>query len=175
MDKALFTFTEEQIEGLKKAGEIIAQAVKNFSAPMQEQSAEERYAFWRPEKGRVYWYSRFNGEVTGRELIRFEDDLKLYNYGNIYPTKEAAERVAHRQRVLRRLERAIEVENEGKERGPEWYSVCWMLGRVRVSTNDGFIPNHPPIHSWPSAERIADWLSTWPKEDLRALFPGAAI
>lgn len=157
--------------------EDVRRVVSGITVEEKEQTAEERYAFWRPKKGKRYWTIGVDSHPFGTVHDHSETDYDTFDFGNAYPTEEAAQFAARRQRALRRLERAIEVENEGREReGESGCGVFWGgadVGVINYSYHNTvglpFIVDHG------SARRIADWLNSWEKEDLRALFPGATI
>lgn len=56
---------------------------------------------WKPKDGEMYWYTHSTGSVRACLYVADTFDEGCYDYGNCFPTPEAAERYALRIRSMR--------------------------------------------------------------------------
>lgn len=76
---------------------------------------------WKPEKNEKYYYVDSVGSVVLGQITSVDDDSidsNLWNAGNMFPTKEAAEAYVKYRKAVVAVTRKIQELNEGWE--PDW-------------------------------------------------------
>lgn len=77
--------------------DALAKESKRWNA---EEKRIEDLPRWRAEKGKEYFYILFDGRVEKDADIDYMSDIRCYNAGNYFRTREAAEKVAEQIREI---------------------------------------------------------------------------
>lgn len=87
---------EKKIEALK------AEFLGKLEALRKEAEAQKKQEVWK--FGEKYFYVSQSGRVIQEMFTEHRTDIARKNFGNFFPTKERAEQVAEKMRLLLRLE-----------------------------------------------------------------------
>ena len=83
-----------------KLAELERQLAELKDAEIEEEKPQPPHPMWKPEKDATYWYISEYGTILKFVWYGDEDDEYKFKFGNLYKTKEEADYVAERLRVL---------------------------------------------------------------------------
>lgn len=92
---------EKKIESLKVEFLVKLEALEK-EAEMQKKQEEPKP--WKPEDGEDYFYIGIDFTIDSWENVDDDKDKRNFRIGNCFPTRERAEQVADKMRLLLRLE-----------------------------------------------------------------------
>lgn len=92
----------EELNAILKDVDELKQRAINLKAKLEK--SEEPKA-WKPENHEKYWYVGYAGEIRDTLWNSRKTDHFHYNFGNCFQTKERAEQVAEKSKMLLKLER----------------------------------------------------------------------
>lgn len=100
----------------KKLETLKAEFLGKLEELQKEAEAQKKQKEWK--FGEKYFYISQSGRVIREMFTEHRTDIARKNFGNFFPTKERAEQVAEKMRLLLRLEQLHDVLCPGYE--PDW-------------------------------------------------------
>ena len=149
--------TKEQFEKIRDAAQAGIDAL-------------EKAGPWVPEARDTYWYVNSMGFIHTETWDELDTDKAMFEMGNVYPTKEAAEQARDRQLATVKVVRRIAELNSDQGWVADWsdpdmykYFACWEHGKGLRST---FISYHQSCYPewYGSKETIEAVIKDLPEE-----------
>lgn len=122
----------------------------NGKEPDKKQDVKVR----KPEYGDTIYYINYIGRIRKRTWINDEDDLDMWELGNIFFTEEEAEFAREKKKVEVELERYAKEHNDLDYSGNDYYHIIMHTG-VKITDVFGYWKGKVAGATYFTSEKVA--------------------